>query len=295
MTHDATADWRHYLELCKPKVVALMLLSAVVGMLLAPQFHWDNWVRMLIALIGIAGAAGAGAAVNHVIDQRFDKLMARTHKRPVPQGHVPAHKALIFAGLLGAVSMGMLLYFINTLTALLSLGAMLGYALIYTRFLKHATPQNIVIGGLSGALPPLLGWTAIANQINAEPLLLVLIIFVWTPPHFWALAIYRHEDYCRANIPMLPITHGIDFTKHCILLYTILLVVVSYLPVLITMSGLLYGIGISLLNARFVYWTITLWRSTELRRSLQTFRFSITYLMVLFILILADHAWRIPI
>lgn len=285
-------SWRDYLEMCKPRVVALMLLTVVVGMFLASQTQLTEtpWLRIFLALVGIALTAGSAAAVNHLVDKRIDALMLRTRKRPVAVGRVSVPQAFCFALVLGSAGLFILLFFVNALTAMLSFATLIGYAGIYTGYLKRATPQNIVIGGLAGAAPPLLGWTAVSNQLDPQALLLVLIIFIWTPPHFWALAIYRFEDYKNAEIPMLPVTHGIAFTKLNILLYTILLLVVSILPYLIKMSGLVYLTGALILGFRFLYWAIVLYRSNDPRIAIKTFRFSIIYLMLLFIILMIDHS-----
>lgn len=284
----ATAGWRDYLELCKPRVVALMLLTAVVGMYLAAP-GWIPLARVLSSLVGIACVAGSAAAINHLVDKRIDAMMARTKKRPLARGVLSIQQALIFALVLACVGLFILISFVNALTAILTFLSLIGYAVVYTGYLKRATPQNIVIGGLAGAAPPLLGWTAITNHLDAQGLLLVLIIFTWTPPHFWALAIYRYEDYQHAEIPMLPVTHGIGFTKLNIVLYTILLLVVSLLPCVIGMSGYLYGIAATVLGLRFLHWSIKLYRTEKPLVAMQTFRFSIVYLMVLFVFLLADH------
>jgi len=280
--------WRDYLELCKPRVVALMLLTVVVGMYLAVP-GWVPLPLMAMSLLGIALCAGSAAAVNHLVDKRIDQLMARTKKRPIARGRVSIQQAIWFASLLGVSGVGVLTYFVNPLTAVLSFITIIGYAGVYTGYLKRATPQNIVIGGLAGAAPPLLGWTAVTNQLDPQALLLVLIIFTWTPPHFWALAIYRLDDYQHAEIPMLPVTHGVRYTKLNVLLYTILLVVVSVLPFIVGMSGWIYLSGAVVLGARFLYWAILLMRSEKQVVAMQTFRFSIVYLMVLFVLLLVDH------
>lgn len=278
-----------YLELCKPRVVALMLLSAVVGMLLASPAALPDWQLLIAGLVGIGLTAAAGAAVNHLVDRRYDEVMKRTHNRPIPQGQVPPQRAAVFAGILALLGALVLWRWVNLLTLYLSLAAMLGYALVYTVFLKHATPQNIVIGGLSGALPPLLGWVAVSGQLDPQAWLLVLIIFAWTPPHFWALAIHRQADYANAKIPMLPVTHGIPFTKLCIVLYTILMLLATYLPHLIGMSHGIYLLGVSILNIRFLIWSLRLKRTDDPKIAMQTFRFSITYLMGVFLLLLVDH------
>lgn len=279
---------RDYLELCKPRVVALMLLTALVGMYLSSP----GWVPLNIvffSLTGIGFCAGSAAAINHLVDKHIDTLMARTCNRPVANDRISVRHALGFAFILGAVGLGLLVAFVNLLTAVLTFATLIGYAGIYTGYLKRATPQNIVIGGLAGAAPPLLGWTAVTNHLDPHALLLVLIIFTWTPPHFWALAIYRFDDYKNAKIPMLPVTHGIDFTKLQVLLYTILLTVVTVLPFVVGMSRWIYLIGVLLLNGRFIYWGLRLYRSQQPIVAMQTFRFSISYLMLLFFLLLIDH------
>lgn len=282
------SGWRDYLELCKPRVVALMLLTVVVGMFLASP----SWIPLSIfcaALLGVGFVAGSAAAINHLVDKRIDAIMARTQKRPVARGRVSVKQALLFALFLGLIGLFVLVVFVNSLTAVLTFLTLIGYAGIYTGYLKRATPQNIVIGGLAGAAPPLLGWTAITNHLDPQALLLVLIIFTWTPPHFWALAIYRCEEYKHANIPMLPVTHGIAFTKLNILLYTILLLVVSLLPVVVGMSSWIYLLGALGLGIRFLYWSICLYYKDKAVIAMQTFKFSITYLMGLFVFLLLDH------
>ena len=279
---------RDYIELCKPRVVALMLLTVIVGMFLAtPGLIPISTV--FASLLGIGLCASSAAAINHIVDKRIDALMARTKKRPVAHGRVSVIDALWFALIIGISGLVLLVYFVNSLTALLTFITLIGYAGIYTGYLKRATPQNIVIGGLAGAAPPLLGWTAVSNQLDPQALLLVLIIFTWTPPHFWALAIYRFDDYKHAEIPMLPVTHGIMHTKLNILLYTILLVVVTLLPFIVKMSGLFYLLGAILLGLRFLYWAILLYRSEDKADAMRTFRFSIVYLMLLFVFLLIDH------
>lgn len=288
MGYTFSAHWRDYVELCKPKVVLLMLLTAVVGMCLAlpGAIPLD---LLCFGLIGIGLCAGSAAAINHVVDRHIDAVMLRTHKRPIAKGKMPAHRAVIFAIIIGVLGMTLLFLFVNALTAWLTFFTLIGYAGVYTGYLKRATPQNIVIGGLAGAAPPLLGWTAVTGEVSAQALLLVLIIYTWTPPHFWALAIYRFEDYKKAKIPMLPVTHGLAFTKLNILLYTILLLLVTALPFAIGMSGLLYFICAMLLGGRFLHWSYRLKRTTEPRIAMQTFRFSIVYLMLLFVVLLLDH------
>jgi len=282
------APWRAYYELCKPRVVALMLITTVVGMLLAtPQMV--PWPILLFGITGIGLTAAAGAAINHLVDRRIDAIMRRTQGRPLPTGKVSLPIAIAFATTLATVGLALLLIFVNILTAILTFFSLVGYALIYTVFLKRATPQNIVIGGLAGAAPPLLGWTAVTGQLDYGGLLLLLIIFVWTPPHFWALSIYRVEEYAKANIPMLPVTHGIAFTKLNILLYTILLVVISVLPFVVAMSGWIYLIGALMLGAVFLYWAIRLKYTTDPKVAMKTFSYSIVYLMLLFVVLLVDH------
>lgn len=282
------AVWRDYIELCKPRVVALMLLTVLVGMYLATP-GWVPVTTLCASLLGIGLCAGSAAAVNHLVDKRIDAMMARTKNRPVAHGRISVRQALWFATILGVVGLFVLNYWVNSLTAILTFITLIGYAGVYTGYLKRATPQNIVIGGLAGAAPPLLGWTSVANQLDPQALLLVLIIFTWTPPHFWALAIYRFEDYKHAEIPMLPVTHGIRYTKLNILLYTVLLLVVSFLPFAVGMSGWFYLTGAVLLGLRFLHWAIVLYRSEQLLVAMRTFRFSIIYLMLLFIFLLIDH------
>ncbi|HEA51176.1 heme o synthase [Marinobacter antarcticus] len=281
-------SWRDYLELTKPRVVALMILTSVIGMLLATSglpglsvLIWGN--------LGIALLAGAAAVVNHVVDQKIDTVMARTRKRPVATGKISSIEAILFAALLATVGMVVLIWQVNHLTAWLTLASLVGYAGVYTLFLKRATPQNITIGGLAGAMPPLLGWTAVTGQVDGHALLLVLIIFAWTPPHFWALAIHRKEEYAKAGIPMLPVTHGNKFTELHILLYTLILLAVSLLPFVTGMSGWIYLAGAMVLGLRFLQYAVRLLRGDDRRVALKTFKFSITYLMVLFVVLLVDH------
>ena len=280
--------WRDYLELCKPKVVALIVFTAVVGMLLAvPGLPPIDAV--IFGTLGIGLASGSAAAINHVVDQKIDAIMGRTHNRPIPQGAMKSRDALIFALAIGAISMAILIMWVNVLTAALTFFSLIGYAVIYTMYLKRATPQNIVIGGAAGAAPPLLGWTAVTGSVDPGALLLFLIIFTWTPPHFWALAIHRKEDYAKADIPMLPVTHGVDYTKTSILLYTVLLAIVCVLPVLVGMSGVLYFVASTILSLGFIYsaWVLK-YRSDE-QSAITTFKYSIYHLMMLFIALLLDH------
>jgi heme o synthase len=282
------ALWRDYLELTKPKVVVLMLITSLVGMFLATRAGVP-WTILLFGNLGIALCAGGAAAVNHVVDRRIDAVMARTHKRPLAEGRVSPAAALSFAMLLSVGGLAILLLFTNQLTAWLTLASLLGYAVLYTGFLKRATPQNIVIGGLAGAAPPLLGWVAVTGHISAEPLLLVLIIFAWTPPHFWALAIHRKAEYAKVDIPMLPVTHGEHYTKIHILLYTAVMFAVTLLPYTIHMSGLLYLVCAVGLGLRFFHWAIVLYRDSQPHAAINTFKYSIWYLFLLFIALLVDH------
>lgn len=288
VTRSSSATWRDYIELCKPRVVLLMLLTVVVGMYLATP-GWVSLGLMGAALLGIGLCAGSAAAINHLVDKRIDAIMARTKKRPVASGQVSVSQALYFALFMGILGLTVLIVFVNQLTAILTFITLIGYAGVYTGYLKRATSQNIVIGGLAGAAPPLLGWAAVTNQLDPQALLLVLIIFIWTPPHFWALAIYRYEEYQHAQIPMLPVTHGIKFTKLNIYLYTILLLIVSLLPFVINMSGLFYLTGALILGVRFLFWAHKLYFTNKPVVAMQTFRFSIVYLMLLFVFLLIDH------
>ena len=281
-------SWRDYLELCKPNVVALMLLTSLIGMLLAT----DQTVPITVLIfgnLGIALCAGSVAAVNHIVDRHVDDKMARTLNRPLAQGRLKTENAVIFALITGMLGMAILLVFTNVLTAWLTLASLVGYAFVYTMFLKRATPQNIVIGGLAGAAPPLLGWTAVTGEVHHNALLLVLIIFAWTPPHFWALAVHRKDEYAKAKIPMLPVTHGEYYTKINILLYTLLLIVVTTMPYLTGMFGWLYLVSSLLLGLGFLYWAIVMLRSKGGNSGMKTFQYSIVYLMVLFAVMLVDH------
>lgn len=281
-------SWRDYLELCKPNVVALMILTSVIGMLLSTE-EAVPWLVLILGNLGIALCAGSAAAVNHIVDRHVDDKMARTLNRPLAQGRLTPKQAVIFSLATGASGMAILLIFTNVLTAWLTLASLVGYAFIYTMFLKRATPQNIVIGGLAGAAPPLLGWTAVTGEVHYNALLLVLIIFAWTPPHFWALAVHRKEEYAKAKIPMLPVTHGETYTKINILLYTLLLIVVTTMPYLTGMFGWLYLMGSLILGIGFLYWAIVMLRSKGGNSGMKTFQYSIIYLMVLFAIMLVDH------
>lgn len=280
--------WRDYLELTKPKVVLLMLITSLVGMFLATRAGVP-WPVLLFGNLGISLCAGGAAVVNHVVDRRIDTLMARTQKRPMAEGRISPVAALSFALILALAGQALLLAFTNPLTAWLTGASLLGYAVIYTGLLKRATPQNIVIGGLAGAAPPLLGWVAVTGRVSAEPLLLMLIIFAWTPPHFWALAIHRKEEYAKADIPMLPVTHGEHYTKVHIVLYTLVLLAVSLLPFVIHMSGLLYLLCALTLSGRFLFWAVVLYRNARPHAAINTFKYSIYYLFLLFIALLVDH------
>ncbi len=284
--------WRDYVELCKPRVVALMTLTAVVAMFLAAPPGELSWQVLIFGSIGITFAACSGGVMNQLIDRHIDALMARTKRRPLAAGRIQPWKAWIWAGLLMVMSMTMLITLVNFTAALLSFLALIGYAGVYTLFLKRATPQNIVIGGLAGAMPPLLGWTAVTGHIEVPGLLLVLIIYTWTPPHFWALAIHRYADYAKVNIPMLPVTHGLPLTRLNILLYTLLMIAVTYFPFIINVTGMIYCIGITALNIIFLYYAIAVYRNKHPRYPFATFRYSIIYLMLLFLLLLGDHFLR---
>ena len=296
MTGATLPTWRQYLELTKPRVVALLVFTALVGMFLAvpglPPLH-----ESVFGLFGIWLAASSAAAINHLIDQRIDKVMVRTAHRPLATGALRPVQVLVFALLLGIASMLVLALLVNPLTALLTFAGLIGYAVVYTGWLKRATPQNIVIGGVAGAVPPLLGWAAVTNMQGPwdwqYALLLVLIIFVWTPPHFWALAIFRREDYARALIPMLPVTHGVTYTRWQILFYTVLLLQVSLLPVIFGMSGLFYLGGALVLGSVFLWYAWRLLDPPDEFFAMRTFNYSIVYLMALFAFLLVDH-WLLP-
>ena len=284
-----SATWRDYFELGKPKVVALIVFTAVVGMLLAAP-GLPPIDALVFGTLGIALAATSAAAVNHVLDRDYDQKMARTRNRPIPTGHLSARQALAYATVLGAASMIMLASRVNALTAVLTFASLIGYAVLYTVWLKHATPQNIVIGGAAGAAPPVLGWTAVTGSVDPHALLLFLIIFAWTPPHFWALAIARREEYAKAGIPMLPVAYGVEFTRLHILLYTILLVIVTLLPYITGMSGLIYLVAALVLGALFARHAIALRRrDAPTHLPMTVFRYSVNYLMLLFAALLVDH------
>ena len=280
--------WSDYLELCKPRVVALMLICAVVGMALASS-NIPSLELIIATLVGVALVAASAAVVNHIADARIDALMARTQNRPIATGRVSSRGAILLSVITGALGFAILWFAVNPLTAWLNLASWAGYGFVYTYFLKRATPQNIVIGGLFGAAPPLFGWTAVTNSIDPEGLLLVLIIFVWTPPHFWSLALERKEEYALVNVPMLPVTHGESFTRLQILLYTFLLLAVSLVPFLIGMFGYLYFFSALLLGLVFLFWGFRLMKPSNTDAPMATFKFSILYLALLFGAMLVDH------
>jgi len=288
MSESIVARWPDFLELTKPRVVALMLLTALIGMCMAVP-GLVPWEPLVYGNLGIGLCAGAAAAINHVVDERIDQEMSRTTNRPVAQGRVSQTEALVFAALLAISGTVLLAVTINVLTAVLTVASLVGYAFVYTMFLKRATPQNIVIGGLAGAAPPLLGWTAVTGEIHGHGLLLVLIIFAWTPPHFWALAIHRKEEYAAVGIPMLPVTHGNRFTALHILLYTILMFLITLLPFATFLSGWIYAVSAVILGAVFLYWSIEILREKNPKAPMETFKYSINYLLLLFIAMLADH------
>ena len=279
---------KNYYELCKPNVVLMMLLCALVGIILASDTLLPL-IEILVPLVGIGLCSGSAAAINQIIDREADAEMARTDKRPIPQGEISVTNASIFAFVIGVLGVLILVYFVNSLTAILTIFALGGYAFIYTIFLKRATPQNIVIGGLAGAAPPLLGWASVTNTIEPNALILVLIIFIWTPPHFWALAIYRKNDYAKQSIPMLPVTHGVAFTKLQIVLYTIILFLVSLFPYIVLMSGTIYLTSAIILSSLFLFYSIRLYLSDDDKYAMQTFWYSIYYIFLIFTALIVDH------
>lgn len=287
----APVTWRDYYELTKPNVVLLMLLTSVIGMFLAAD-GMVAWQVLVFGNLGIALCAGSAAAVNHLVDQRIDAVMARTTNRPIATGKIPNHFAMLFAAALGVSGMAILIIFINELTAWLTLASLLGYAVVYTLWLKRATPQNIVIGGLAGAAPPLLGWTSVTGQVDGNGLLLVMIIFAWTPPHFWALAIAKKEEYAKVDVPMLPVTHGDKYTRVHIMLYTLIMFAVTLLPFATRMSSWLYLAAAIALGLVFIYWAVVLLINKNPKAPMATFKYSILYLMLLFLVMLIDH-WLI--
>jgi len=284
--------FKKYYNLTKPKVVALIIFTAIVGMLLA-GIENVPLSQVFAAIAGIGLAAASGAAINHWVDQKIDVIMERTKNRPLPHGDLSSIQALTFALSLAVISMVLLVVWVNNLTAILTFISLMGYAVIYTVFLKRSTPQNIVYGGAAGAAPPLLGWVAMTGTVNTEALLLFLIIFIWTPPHFWALAIRRKDEYAKADIPMLPVTHGVKYTKRLILLYSLMLFSVSLMPFVIQMSGIIYLIAAVILGAIFVIFAWKLYIDDENKLAMKTFSYSIFYLSALFLFLLADHYARI--
>ncbi len=280
--------WRDYYELCKPRVVALIMFTAIVGMFLAVP-GMVPWQPLVFGSIGIALASASAAAINQIVDQRIDAIMARTKNRPLPTGHMDNRHALSFAIIIGVIAMLVLYFLVNTITMILTFFSLIGYAVVYTMYLKRATPQNIVIGGAAGAAPPVLGWSAVTGDINEHSLLLFLIIFAWTPPHFWALAIHRCKEYAKVDIPMLPVTHGLAFTRLQILLYTIILIILTILPFVTGMSGVFYLGGALALGLGFLYYAVATYKAEDETMPIKTFGYSIFYLMALFAFLLIDH------
>ena len=280
--------WRDFYALCKPKIVAMIVFTAIVGMFLSTpgMIPIDAF---LFGSLGIGLAAASAAAINHIVDEKIDSMMARTNSRPLPKGKLSSYSAIIFALCLSVLSLLVLTVFVNMLTAVLTMVSLVGYGFVYSMYLKRATPQNIVIGGAAGAAPPVLGWTAITGSLDPSSLLLFLIIFTWTPPHFWALAIYRRKEYAKANIPMLPVTHGVKFTSLHILLYTIVLFIASLLPYITLMSGPVYLVGALVLGIWFLYYAVKMQTDSSDELAMRTFSFSIVYLLALFAFLLADH------
>ncbi len=293
-TVQTVADWHDYFELTKPKVVTLIIFTAVVGMFLAVP-DWPGSTALLFGTLGIGLAAASAAVINHVLDARIDAQMSRTHARPLPQGKLSAFQALTFATILCVISMLILVFVVNPLTAVLTFASLIGYAIVYTIYLKRSTPQNIVVGGAAGAAPPVLGWTAVTGEVHADALLLFLIVFVWTPPHFWSLAIAKKDDYAKVSIPMLPVTHGVSLTQLFILLYTVLLVLITILPYSSGMSGLIYLVTAVTLGVIFLVYAVRLRKDTGTELPMRVFRYSINYLMILFAALLVDHYFLIRI
>ncbi len=291
-TIQTVADWHDYFELTKPKVVTLIIFTAVVGMFLAVP-NWPGSTALLFGTLGIGLAAASAAVINHVLDARIDAEMSRTRARPLPQGKLSASQALTFAAILCVISMLILTFLVNPLTAVLTFASLIGYAFVYTIYLKRSTPQNIVVGGAAGAAPPVLGWTAVTGEVHADALLLFLIVFVWTPPHFWSLAIAKKDDYAKVSIPMLPVTHGVSLTQLFILLYTVLLVLITILPYSSGMSGLIYLVTAVTLGVIFLVYAVRLRKDTGTELPMRVFRYSINYLMILFAALLIDHYFPI--
>jgi protoheme IX farnesyltransferase len=280
---------RSYYHLCKPNVVFMMLITSLIGSLLATNGSNFNPLLILISLVGIGLCAASAAAINQVVDQKVDANMSRTSERPIPQGEISSSKAISFAIVIGLIGYAILYRYVNALTAYLTIASLIGYAIVYTVFLKRATPQNIVIGGLAGAAPPLLGWSSITGSIDPNALLLVLIIFAWTPPHFWALAIHRKDEYAKENIPMLPVTHGISFTKLQIILYTIIMLLVSLFPYFVMMSGAFYLVSALVLGSIFLWYAFRLYVDDSNSLAMPTFQYSIYYIFLIFLALLIDH------
>ncbi len=294
MVQGAACRCQQFLALCKLRVVSLIVFTAVIGMFLAVP-GWPAWPALWAGTLGIALVAGAAAAFNCLVEQKIDAVMARTRARPLPRGELTSMQTLIFSGVVGGIGLTLLYALVNPLTMWLTLATFVGYAIIYTAILKPMTPQNIVIGGASGAMPPVLGWAAATGEVHHDALLLFLIIFAWTPPHFWALALYRKDEYARAGLPMLPVTHGEAYTRFQVLLYTVLLFAVTLLPVATGMGGWIYLGGATLLGARFIHYGWRLWRAYSDALARETFRYSILYLSVLFAVMLLDHYWHLPV
>lgn len=292
--HSTTCCCQQFLQLCKLRVVSLIVFTAIIGMFLAVP-GWPPVGPMLAATLGIALVAGAAAAFNCLVEQKIDAVMARTRSRPLPRGEISSRQTLLFSGVVGGLGMYLLHAFVNPLTAWLTLATFVGYAVVYTIFLKPATPQNIVIGGASGAMPPVLGWASVTGEVSSDALLLFLIIFVWTPPHFWALALYRRREYEKAGLPMLPVTHGEKFTGLHVLLYTVILTAVTTLPFVTGMSGLVYLVGALVLDGIFLYHAIAIYRNYSDALAQKTFRYSILYLSLLFVVLLIDHYWTVKL
>ena len=286
------AGFSSFFALCKPRVTALIVFTAIIGMFLATP-GMVQWNILLAATVGIAMASGAAAAFNHLVEQKIDAKMARTRGRPLPTGQINSKQTFIFATIVALVGLFILYFFVNPLTMWLTFATFLGYAVVYTIFLKPATPLNIVIGGLSGAMPPALGWAAVTGVVSAEAWILVLIIFAWTPPHFWALALYRREEYAKSGLPMLPVTHGEMYTRLHILLYTIILVAVTLIPFAMRMSGIIYLVSVLILDAIFMGYAIKLYKTYTDELAKSTFNYSILYLMLLFLALVIDHYWTI--
>ncbi len=286
------ADLSSFFALCKPRVTALIVFTAIIGMFLATPAMVPLSI-LIPATIGIAMASGAAAAFNHLVEQKIDAKMARTRGRPLPTGQINSKQTFIFATVVACIGLSILYIYVNALTMWLTFATFVGYAVIYTIFLKPATPLNIVIGGLSGAMPPALGWAAVTGAVSAEAWILVLIIFAWTPPHFWALALYRRDEYAKSGLPMLPVTHGEMFTRLHILLYTIILVAVTLIPFAMRMSGMIYLVSSILLNGIFVYYAVSLYRQYSDALSKTTFKYSILYLMLIFLALVVDHYFLI--